>query len=515
MSAAAEILTGARFLWRLPGFLRNRLTLEEARRVLEQRLEHCDSDFLTLAKRAIYEYPASPYYALLKNAGCEYGDLERLVRAEGLEEALQRLLCEGVYVSVAEYKGRQPIVRNNVIAPSGPAALANPLAARHVPLQSSGSRGGGVLTVMDLAAIRDHGVNACLVLDAWGGNDWVKGVWTVPGGGALFRLLKFSSFGHPIERWFSQVDPAAAGLHPRYRWSARLLRWTSLAAGFPVPRVEVAALDDPLPVVHWMAAVVQRGQTPWVRTLPSSAVHAAVAAVAAKIDLTGAHFTVSGEPITESKMRAIRASGARVTPRYGTVECGSIAYGCLAPESSDDMHLFHDHYAMVQRDGDRGLFMTSLRSTTPNIMLNLSMGDEAKISRRRCGCPLEPMGWTTHLSQVRSQEKLTAEGMTFLDLDVVRLLEEVLPQRFGGVPTDYQLVEQEQNGLPTLRLLIHPRIGDVDPRAVIEVALQTMGQGSGAERVMALAWQDAGVFKVERRAPFRTHSGKILHLHVQ
>lgn len=515
MGAAAEILTGARFLWRLPGFFRNRVTLDEARNILEQRLEHREADFLDFAKKAIYDRRSGPYHALLRYAGCEFGDLQKLVRTEGVEDALRHLLGQGVHVTVEEYKGRRPIVRGGLTIPAHPAAFANPLASRHVPVQSSGSRSDRVLTFLDLAYIRDHAVNTCLELDACGGNDWVKAGWAVPGGNALFRLLQYSCFGSPIERWFSQVDPAAPDLHPRYRWSARLLRWTSVAAGFPVPCIEYAPLDVPLPVVRWMADVVHRGKTPWLRTLPSSAVHVAIAAAVAGVDLTGARFTISGEPITEAKMRAIRASGAEVTPRYGTVECGGIAVSCLAPEAPDDMHLLHDHYAVVQRVGDPGLFMTSLRRTIPVVMLNLSMGDEAAMNKRSCGCPIEKLGWRTHLSKVRSREKLTAEGMTFLDLDVVHLLEKVLPERFGGAPTDYQLVEEEQDGLPVVRILVHPRVGDVDPQAVSEVALETMGRGSGAERVMALVWRNAGVIKVERRPPYRTHSGKILHLHAR
>ena len=34
-------------------------------------------------------------------------------------------------------------------------------------------------------------------------------------------------------------------------------------------------------------------------------------------------------------------------------------------------------------------------------------------------------------------EKLNAGGMTFLDTDIVRLLERDLPARFGGGPTDF------------------------------------------------------------------------------
>jgi hypothetical protein len=54
--------------------------------------------------------------------------------------------------------------------------------------------------------------------------------------------------------------------------------------------------------------------------------------------------------------------------------------------------------------------------------------------------------------------------MTFLDTDVIRVLEEELPARFGGTPTDYQLLEEEaDDGQPRLQLLVHPRVGPLNP----------------------------------------------------
>jgi hypothetical protein len=104
--------------------------------------------------------------------------------------------------------------------------------------------------------------------------------------------------------------------------------------------------------------------------------------------------------------------------------------------------------------------------------------------------------------------------MTFLDRDVIRVLEEVLPARFGGGRTDYQLVEQEaENGRSTLRLLVHPAIGPLDSSAVADAFLQAIGGGSGVERVMELEWRQAGFPRVERRPPLATRAGKILHLH--
>ena len=104
--------------------------------------------------------------------------------------------------------------------------------------------------------------------------------------------------------------------------------------------------------------------------------------------------------------------------------------------------------------------------------------------------------------------------MTFLDTDLVGVLEEVLPRRFGGGPTDYQVVEEEsKDGRPAMRLLVHPRVGTVDAAALSRVFLDAIGSGSGAQKVMQLAWRDAGVLRVERQPPLTTDLGKILHLH--
>jgi len=105
--------------------------------------------------------------------------------------------------------------------------------------------------------------------------------------------------------------------------------------------------------------------------------------------------------------------------------------------------------------------------------------------------------------------------MNFLDTDVVRVIEEVLPARFGGGPADYQLVESEDgNGRPRMTLLVDPAVGPFDPKAVVDTFLTAISQGSGAERVMSVYWVQTDVLRVERRTPVTTSSGKILHLHL-
>jgi len=520
----ADVTIGARFLWRLPSFLRHPLSLEEARATLRHRLERREADFLTITRRAIYEHPGSPYRTLLNLAGCEYGDLERLVSQDGVEGALLTLFRHGVYLTVDEFKGRRPVVRGNVTIAVDPSQFRNPNSRFHLPLLTSGSRGMRTPVLIDLEFIRDCAVNAFLFLEARAGTRWLNAIWGVPGGGGIARILEFSSFGAPLARWFWQVDPAAPGLHPRYRWSMRALRWGSLLAGVPLPRPLYVPLDNPLPIAHWMAEVIRARGSPHLHTMPSSAMRLSRAAFDAGVDLHGAHFTLVGEPITEARLAVIRQSGAMALPRYATIECGAVGLGCLAPETPDETHLLHDLHALIQPGQDGGahglpplaLFISSLRPTAPFILLNVSMGDQAVMTQQACGCHMERLGWATHLHTIRSYEKLTSGGMTFLDTDVIRVLEEILPARFGGAPTDYQLVEDEADGgSPRLRLLVHPAVGPLDSTKVADAFLAAIGAGTGAERVMALLWRDAGLLRVERLAPRTTASGKILHLHLE
>jgi hypothetical protein len=336
-------------------------------------------------------------------------------------------------------------------------------------------------------------------------------------------VLDLSSFGPRPARWFTQIEAGAAGLHPRYRWSVRLLRWGSLLAGRPLPAPIYVPLDDPLPVARWLAETLRSGQTPLLWTHASPGVRVCRAALEAGLDLRGAQLSIGGEPSTPARLAAIRQVGAEVVPHYASMECGLIGYGCLAPNEADELHLMSDLHAMIQADPSSSmpgllpgtLLVSSLRPTSRFILLNASLGDRAELSQRPCGCPLQRHGWTTHLQAVRSFEKLTAGGMTFLDSDVVRVLEEDLPARFGGGPTDYQLVEEDavdDGGQPKLRLLVRPSIGPLDEGAVLEAFLVAIGGGSGVERVMELQWRQADWLRVERRAPLSTAAGKILHL---
>jgi hypothetical protein len=99
----ADFAAGLRLLRGLPSFMRHPVEPLEARSALRRRLEGRAADFLALARLALQ--PATgPYRRLFASAGCELGDLERLVAADGVEGALERLLRDGVYLTVGEFK---------------------------------------------------------------------------------------------------------------------------------------------------------------------------------------------------------------------------------------------------------------------------------------------------------------------------------------------------------------------------------------------------------------------------
>ncbi len=520
-TAWRDTVIGGRFLRDLPGYLRvppagAAATAAEIGRRLARRA----ADLEALVARCVFGRPRGLYAQLFRAAGCEAGDFHALLEREGVEGALAALHRQGVYLTTDEFKGRRPVHRGSVTLEGGADAVRNPAARFHVPLRSSGSRGAGTPVLIDLAFVRDSAAATAAVINARGLAAADCATWEVPGGGALFRLLELAACNGPPARWFSHLPLASAQLHPRYRWSAVALRWGGRISRVALPSPQHVPLEDASPIVAWMEGCLRGGRTPLLFSFASSALRVADAAAARGVDLAGAWLIIGGEPATAPRLEALRRQRLRVIVRYGAIETGALGWGCTAAQEPDEMHFVSDMHALVQAAPGESqvpagaLLVTTLRASAPFVLINASLGDRAVLTERRCGCPLERLGWTQHLHTVRSFEKLTAGGMNFLDRDVVGILEEVLPRRFGGGPADYQLVESESAaGQPVLTLRVHPRVGDVDLREVKEAFLETLGRGSGVERVTALLWRQADLLRVERAPPHATRSGKVLHLH--
>ena len=122
---------------------------------------------------------------------------------------------------------------------------------------------------------------------------------------------------------------------------------------------------------------------------------------------------------------------------------------------------------------------------------------------------------TQHLHTIRSFDKLTGEGMSFVGTDIVRIIEEVLPSKFGGASTDYQMLEYENAaGLTRLDVVVSPSIGEVDDGEVVSLVLAELARGGDTNRMMAEVWRQGRILRVRREQPYVTPAGKQLSLHI-
>jgi hypothetical protein len=92
----------------------------------------------------------------------------------------------------------------------------------------------------------------------------------------------------------------------------------------------------------------------------------------------------------------------------------------------------------------------------------------------------------------------------------------VLPAKFGGASTDYQMVEDEDEGGRTrLSILASPEVGEIDEGELVHTILAELGKGKDTQRMMAEVWSQAEMLRVKRLRPLVTAAGKLLPLHIQ
>jgi phenylacetate-coenzyme A ligase PaaK-like adenylate-forming protein len=257
-----------------------------------------------------------------------------------------------------------------------------------------------------------------------------------------------------------------------------------------------------------------------VRSYVSPAVRVADAARAAGLDISGTLFFVAGEALTDAKRAAIESTGAEAFPAYGITEAGAVGMACRQMRSGNCVHLYSDSLAVVNRirraplsDVEvNSLLFTNLLPFSPRFLINAEMDDSGIVEPATCQCEYTKVGMTMQVRDIFSYGKLTGQGITLFGTDIVRILETALPGRFGGVPVDYQLVEQEGGRQTELVLRVSPRVhaeaGDVRDFFLGEVS-RCYG-GTLASRL----WKHAEGLKVVFVEPSATRSGKVLPLHV-
>ncbi len=525
MSIFGEIARYWRFTQGLRRFLKEPLTLEESRRIINERLKNREQNLLTVVKKAIYENKASPYLKLLKSAGCEYGDFERMVLSDGIERALEKLSKAGVYVSIEEFKGKKEVRRGSELFQFKESDFDNPLLYGHLETRSGASRSAGTRTIYDFESLKDYSIRQVILLDAFGLFDIPFAAWypIMPASGPAV-VLSYTKSGKPPDRWFSQIDKEELKPSLKNRMGTNYLIYMGRLAGANLPSPEYVSLDDTWKVAEWMSSSIKERGGCCLHTYTSVAVRVCQVAKERGLDLEGAKFCLTGEPVTEAKRREIEQVGASVFPIYVFIEAGFVGHACFNPTTADEVHFLKDSLALIQHERkvphaelsvDAFLF-TSLLPSAPKILLNVESGDWGVIERRSCGCKYEELGFDEHIHHIRGFDKLTGEGMTFIGTDLVRILDEVLPAKFGGSSTDYQLLEEEdESGHTRLSLLISPEVGAIDENEVVETILSELGKGRDIRRLMSQVWSQAKMIRVRRMRPYTTARGKLLPLHIQ
>jgi hypothetical protein len=508
----------ARLPVELPRFLaRPDSEADVARRIAERRRTRAAA-FLALARDAIWSRAGSPYLRLLEIAGVTRGHVEQWVARDGLDATLERLAASGVYVTFDEFKGKVPIERHGRTFRVHERDFDHPGLSAHYEVVSGGTRSRGTTVGLNLGFIEDIAVNTAFAYRAHGVLDAVHAIWAPSAGAAPMAVLAYLRLGVAFERWFSHW----VELPLKYRVGTTWVRVIARACGRRVPSIEYVDLERAAHIARWMAGIVAGGRRPCLLTYASSALRVAEAAVAEGLSLDGARFVVLGEPFTEAKQRAIRASGAEAIVRFAFTEAGIIGYGCLAPETPDDLHPFTDAFAIARhrrtyRDVTvEPLLFTGLLPTAPKILLNVESGDTADSVDTPCGCAFAGAGYRARLRQIRSFEKFTGEGVSFVGIDVLRVLEEVLPAAFGGSATHYQVIEEEDaDGHVALTLRVDPAIGRPDPARLVEVFLAGLAAGHDLTFKMTELWRQAGSLRVVYAPPLTTARGKLLPFHTR
>jgi hypothetical protein len=483
-----------------------------------------ESNFLNLIERGIYENPRSPYKRLLKNAGFDLQDVACLVRQEGIEGALDKLYSAGVYVTLNEFKGRQPIQRPGLYFNVRPKDFDNPLLTKHYEASTGGSRGRGTRLPIDFDLLTHEAATHSLFLTSFDVVDRPMGLWRPlpPGLAGINNLLRHTKLGKQVERWFTQNKTSPNPENLKYFLFTNYTIYYSRLLGTPLPLPEYVPLERANKVAEWLALKKKQGTPAHLDTSASSGVRVCLAAKEQQLDIAGTIFRFGGEPYTQAKAQVVAETGSHAVCHYSMAEIGHIGIACAAPSYLDDVHLLKDKVAVIQREKTLGLskvkvgafIHTTLFSAPPKIMLNVESDDYGVIIERSCGCPLDALGFHQHIHSIRSYEKLTSEGMNFIGSDLISLLEEVLPTSFGGNPTDYQFVEEENDGLPKVSIIVSPRVGNVDETKIINTVLQALRLYNGANKMMVDFWKKGDTLRVVRREPYATSVSKILPLHI-
>ncbi len=399
------------------------------------------------------------------------------------------------------------------------ADFANPLARGGYEGRSSGSRSSGTRT-RKTAAFRMYSVGYQRLREvefdlAQRTHIAVRPI--LPSGLGITGSIRASRTGRPCEKWFAIAGGGSSSLH--YRSLTSFLVAAARLQGVQAPFPTYLPPNDFSAPARLIAEKRQAGEKCYISSFVSPSVRVAAAARDLGLDISGTLFLVGGEALTRSKRELIESIGCETTAGYTASETGPVGNACRSM-TGNCVHVFSDAIEVVTRKRAapfsgievNSLMFTALLPMAPYLFINVEMDDEGVVEESTCDCVYSRFGFRKQIRDMASYGKLTGQGMTLVGTSAVEILDKVLPARFGGAPTDYQLVEQEGDGQTQLTLRVSPRVKAV-PDDVKRTFLESLPQFYGGALAKRIWENSAGIHAVTAE-PVATSSGKVLSLYL-
>jgi hypothetical protein len=488
---------------------------------LRLQMAHREEHFLDLARRVVFANPQHPYHEMFRIAGCTWEDLADGVSRDGLEATLEKLAAAGVYLTHDEFKGKTPVVRGGREISCGPQALLNPLVRGLTRNFSSGSRGPATMTPIStrFKAYRIGYQRLQFSEFDLTGRASVQVRPILPSSIGIANNLRCLRLGEKPAQWFAQSGQGRN--ERRYRTLTHFILRSARLMGAPMPLPDYLPENDFSPVARWIAGRKQQGIPRVMWSFVSSAVRVAAAARDLGLDIAGTLFLVGGEALTEAKRKGIEAAGGEAYPNYSISEVGPIGSACRHMDTGDSVHVYRDAVAVISRrrraplcDVEvNSLMFTNLLPFAARFLINAEMDDAGILEPVTCDCEYARAGMNLRIRDIYSYGKLTGQGITLMGSDIVSILENALPQRFGGGPGDYQLVEYDGDRQAQVELRISSRTGVRSPAAVRDSLLHEI-RGCYGGSLASRVWTHSGGLQAIIAEPFATRGGKVLPLHL-
>lgn len=508
----------ARMAWHYGRFVKA-LPIADPETAIRETLSRREENFLNLVRQGVFENPRSPYGDLFRLAGCRFEDLGDSVRRNGLEKTLHELRGAGVYLTHEEVKGK-PLQRNGKTVPNDVAATKSPGSLGGMESVSSGSRSSGTATPASNEYRIYRECYETLAYREVGAKDRVVGILRpiLPSPNALTALVGLARSGNPAERWFT-VGKSYRSNGP-YALATRLLVAEARLLRCRIPFPEFLDNDDFRPVARWVAENKRRGKQTLLRSGVSWATRTCAAAIEENLDISGTVMIAGGEAISPARRRLFQTAGVQALGRYAISEIGTVGIGCRQL-TGNSVHLLADAVAVIEHrrpapfvDAEvNSLLFTSVHPLASRVYINAEMEDAGTLVPATCDCGYSRVGFRTVIQDVYSFGKLSSQGMTLTGEALLSILEERLPERFGGGPGDYQLVEIEGAAQAELRLRVSPRLRSVELNEVQGFFLEQVRRIYGGS-LSVRTWESTSSIKAEAIEPYQTRSGKVHALHL-